>query len=242
MRAVALLGSVMVGLVITNAVYLLLIHDDDPLGADTTPVFELSAGGFAVQNGTSWVYLEEDGEFSSLYELTAVEVSSGMVILWTAGGAIHALFDNLIWYATSCACFASLASSGKEPGWCARCMTKYKGLCNFIVVTSVLLISAAATLAVVVRAHVEGGGEVDSAIDSLQSTAGFGSGGADVKGADSFTDSSNYEFLMSYSVELFLAWFLWYPLIETILMTGILPCVGRPKEVRREEEHELLPR
>lgn len=249
-----LLGSLMMGLVITNVVYLLLIHNDDQAvvggaAGDTTPVFQLSAGGFAVKNGTKWVYLEED---SALSEYTSLEVSSGMVILWTVGGAIHALWDNTVWYMTSCSCFSKNNNSSSsrrnsqssDDGCCAKCIAKSKGLVNVLVATGVLLITAAATVAVVVRAHVEGGGDVNSALQNLQSTAGFGDR---VEDAEVVPNKDNYEYLLSYSVELGLAWFLWFPLLTTIMFAGVfsrcLPCLGsRPQEVKEEEQRGRLPR
>jgi hypothetical protein len=58
-------------------------------------------------------------------------------------------------------------------------------------------------------------------------------------------DANVYEFLLSYAIELTLALFVFYPLLETILFTGFLGCCGllpvlggRPYEVRQAIEKE----
>eukprot|EP00934_Nitzschia_sp_Nitz4_P003628 Nitzschia sp. Nitz4//scaffold32_size149145//57036//58256//NITZ4_002876-RA/size149145-processed-gene-0.122-mRNA-1//-1//CDS//3329548060//3618//frame0 len=219
MRSIGILGSIMVGLVITNVMYLLWIQDYD----DEETIFKMSGGGFAVHDGTEFVYLEDD---SIVSQYTTVEVSKGMAILWSVGSAAHALFDNTIWYATSCTC---LDSQEGRFAW----IGKHRGIINVFVVLVVVLITAVATLAVVIRATVEGGGDLGAAIKDLKSA------GMD---AERVKDKSNYEFLLSYIVELALAWFLWFPIIETILFSGILSCGGRiaclggrPQELLEEE-------
>lgn len=261
MRAVGLLGSVMVGLVITNAVYLWFIHDNE---STSTTVFEMSAGGFAVQNGTKgWVYLEEE---DSIAQYTKMEVSYGMAILWTVGGALHAFWDSTIWYASSCACLSTAspnssinsAAAAEEGRCCSKvqsssCATTAKRLCNILVVTGVLLITAVATVAVVVRAHVEGGGEasVNSALDTFSSVGGsVGIGDSNnanttttaEAGTEYVSNKDNYEYLLAYSIELVVAWFIWFPLLETLMFSGITsricPCGvggGRPAELEREQ-------
>lgn len=45
----------------------------------------------------------------------------------------------------------------------------------------------------------------------------------------------NFSFLIGYGIELLLVYFVYYPIFITILFTGILPCVGRPKEMKKQE-------
>lgn len=75
------------------------------------------------------------------------------------------------------------------------------------------------TLTVLIGAHVESGGELDAAV--LTSNANDSS--------QILYDVKNYEFMMSYGVELAVAWFLWYPIIETVLFAVCLglccPCI-----------------
>lgn len=212
----------MVGLVITNIMYLLFIHDKE----EEEAVFKLSAGGFAIHNGTSFVLLEDE---SLIAQYTTVEYSKGMAILWSVGSAIHAVFDNTIWYVTSCGC---LANQEKK----FACMNKHKGLINVIVALGFILITAVATLAVVIRATVEGGGELAGSLSELRATGLDG---------EKVSNKSNYEFMMSYSIELLLAWFIWFPIVETILFSGILSCGGRvpfmggrPQEIKEAKKRQ----
>eukprot|EP00339_Tiarina_fusa_P014337 CAMPEP_0117009748 /NCGR_PEP_ID=MMETSP0472-20121206/8766_1 /TAXON_ID=693140 ORGANISM="Tiarina fusus, Strain LIS" /NCGR_SAMPLE_ID=MMETSP0472 /ASSEMBLY_ACC=CAM_ASM_000603 /LENGTH=434 /DNA_ID=CAMNT_0004712103 /DNA_START=16 /DNA_END=1320 /DNA_ORIENTATION=+ len=247
MRAVGLFGSVMAGLVITNVFFLWFVDLEEQ-----EAVFELSAGGFAVQNGTSFVVIENEDHVVAQY--TSFEFSTGMLILWSVGSATHALFDITIWYATSCSCLgkeeeeeeyedADYADHDAEQPrpqtstslatWVAR----HRTLVNALVVTGVILIAAMASLAVVVRVAIEGGNDVDtSSLAALQSEGLDG---------EAITNKHNYEFLTSYAVELALAWFLWFPVVETILFSGVLSCGGRlsclggrPAELREAAESE----
>ena len=136
MRAVGLVGSLMVGLVITNVIFLWFLpnHDDTSDDETNVAVFKLSTGGFAVQNSTHITYYESQdsgggGDSSSssgggegrdggmppdvaaaLNDQTSIEYygSTELIILWTVGSLVHSLFDATIWYATSCSCLTSL--------------------------------------------------------------------------------------------------------------------------------------
>lgn len=220
MRVVALIGSIMVGLVITNIIYLLVINDSQEL-------LRLPNGDLMTQsNNGTFVLVETENESEVIKEYTEIQLDSGMLVLWTIGGAVHAIWDNTIWYLTSLSCF------DPDKPW----VPTAKRFCNFAVVIGCILLTVAATAAVIVRAHVEGGGEVNS--ESFN---------AHTLESDSLSNKDNYEFLISYGVELFMAWFIWFPIIETFLFSGILgycfPCVpflqGRPQEVQREKERDL---
>jgi len=155
---------------------------------------------------------------------------------------IHAIWDNTVWYVTSCACIEASSSSSssseeeedagnqKKP-W----LDQAKTICNLAVVMGCIGITAAATLAVIVRAHVEAGGQVEDVdVGSVSGNSLVG---------ESLKSGENYEFLISYGVELFVAWFLWFPIVETFLFSGVMgicfPCVpclaGRPGEVKEEQ-------
>jgi hypothetical protein len=264
MRLVGVVGSVMFGLVLTNVMVLFFSLDEGGSGggddADTV-VLELSTGGFVVvQNGTDVVYVDEqnEDEYANLIsEYTSAQFSVGMIILWTVGSAIHALFDNTIWYATSCSCCIRHDADdhdnndvGAASIWGKFCaawslwIKRNRGYCNVLIIIGVVGMTAAATLAVAIRAVVEGSDDesadaddADAAMkawDNVTSTTTL---------ASPLTDTSNYDFLKAYAIELALAWFAWFPLLETILFTGILSCGGRiqclggrPAELKAERE------
>ncbi|CAB9506123.1 expressed unknown protein [Seminavis robusta] len=219
MRLVQIIGSIMVGLVITNIIFLLFIQNDNPQD-------ELVSALKPKQS------LDEKRQIIEDY--TTVDLSPGMLLLWTAGSAIHAVWDNTVWYATSCACITA------DAVW----VRKTKKFCNVLVVTGVIIIGAVATLSVVIRAHVEGGGELDYSQLNNGAASNITQSLVDSK---SISNKENYEFLLSYLVELVSAWFFWFPVIETILFSGVLArlcccacgrelCGGRPGELQQEEE------
>ena len=314
MRAVGLVGSLMVGLVITNVIFLWFIPNHDETSEDETDVaiFKLSTGGFAIQNGTSVTYYDSQDSgggsggnggmppevAAALNDQTTIEYygSTELIILWTVGSLVHSLFDATIWYATSCSCLTSLDgilcccffdkdNDGSDPdddknnsndktsqhhhhhrrrqGPIGRWVNDHRGWCNVLVIMMVVLVTAAATLVVMIRALDEatGGNGSESAQEvwNSVSTSGDPSTGVDavvpmptnLEGAEPITDKENYRFLLSYAIELGFAWFVWFPLVETILFSGVLSCRGRnpipglggrPAELRAiraaEEEEE----
>lgn len=227
MRAIGLLGSVAVGLVITNIVWLIFFY-----GKDETPIFTVSAAGFRLQNSTEVILLDEKSDVSSY---TKIEVNEGMIILWTVGGALHAIFDNTIWYATSCAC---LLSDSKRKRY--EAMRKCRKMTNAIIIVLVVLVSAIATLVVVIRATLRPNTQLSP--EALKSV-GLNPNDQEILDLKRVDDGASYEFLVAYAVELGVAWFVYYPLFETIFFTGILSCKGRipclggrPREVALEQQ------
>jgi len=49
----------------------------------------------------------------------------------------------------------------------------------------------------------------------------------------------NFSFLSGYGIELLLTYLLYYPLMITILFTGILPWIGRPKEMKKQYQERV---
>jgi hypothetical protein len=226
MRGVGLFGSIMFGLVITNLMFIWQLSNEDE---EDTAVYKLPSGQIAVYDGTNVTYLDDESAVAQYTEIS----SSGVAVLWTVGSLAHALFDSLIWYATSCSC-----CSGDCNGRCGTFVEKSRRYCNVIVVIGVVLISGAATLGIVLRAMAE---EDDTSLNAMAE--------ADPQvaqdGAQLLSDKKNYEFLKAYSIELVLAWFAWWPVVEGLTFSGILSCGGRcsllggrPLELKKEEEEE----
>jgi len=243
MRFVGLLGSILFGLAMTNLIFIFFMY-----GKDDYVYFTMSAGGFEVTNGTSFTYLDENGVAKEIADTaTGVDVSNGMIILWTVGGVSHAIYDELVWHATACNC----ASPGGRFEW----LYDYKHLGSLFVIVSVILITLATTLIVWIRMNIEH--QDEEAIASLANNTGINATNATAASTgitsdavlqtnfDQLTDASSYEFLVAYGIELAVAWFLYFPLAQTILFTGILGCCGsiplsciggRPYEVKKERQ------
>eukprot|EP00529_Nitzschia_sp_RCC80_P018495 CAMPEP_0113494630 /NCGR_PEP_ID=MMETSP0014_2-20120614/29202_1 /TAXON_ID=2857 /ORGANISM="Nitzschia sp." /LENGTH=500 /DNA_ID=CAMNT_0000388521 /DNA_START=106 /DNA_END=1608 /DNA_ORIENTATION=- /assembly_acc=CAM_ASM_000159 len=296
MRAVGLIGSLMVGLVITNVIFLWFLPnygDSTSEGETNVAIFKLSTGGFAIQNGTSVTYYDssqKDGSSSgegqdggippevaaALSDQTTIEYygSTELIILWTVGSLVHSLFDATIWYVTSCSCLTSLDSflcccffdkddddsdhdenddentndnkqsqrhrrHRRRQGPIGRWVNDHRGWCNVLVIMMVVLITAAATLVVMIRALDEAtdgnGSESAQEVWNSVSTSGDSSTGVDaiipmptnLEGAEQVTEKENYRFLLTYAIEIGFAWFVWFPIVETILFSGVLSCRGR---------------
>ncbi len=49
----------------------------------------------------------------------------------------------------------------------------------------------------------------------------------------------NFTFLVGYAIELVLAYLVYWPLLITVLFTGIFPFIGRPKEMERQYQERM---
>lgn len=140
------------------------------------------------------------------------QITQGMVLLWSVGGLLQASFDNVVWHLSACVC--CLSSKRAE---------KYKCFATHFVIVMVVTCTAIGTLALLLR----------TSVDQSKSAANV-----DLK----INQASLYNFLITYATQIALSLFVFYPLIGTILFTGILGCGhvpilgGRPYEIMMEEK------
>ena len=230
MRWIGLLGSIVFGLAITNVVWLLFIYDDEHANAVS---IEFSVGSVSWNNQTTWQVLNENNKAA---EATTVQVNTGMLILWTIGAALHTLFDTFVWQVTSGLCCQQEAGSNSYLTKCIK--PEYQKYGNLIVIWIVLLIAAFSTMIAVVRVTLdEEDGDVQDVTKVHESLRGQDTS-YDIR---QVKDASNYEFLLSYSVELAVTWLIYFPLFFTISFSGILACFkpvwclgGRVYEIAQE--------
>ena len=223
MRFVGLVGSVLIGLAITNVVWLFFEYNKEE------EVFaSVSAGGVQVDNETKVNIIgDEDSVAAKIAdETTGQEVTTALIVLMTAGGAVHAIYDNLIWYATSCAC-------SRRWEW----MKEYKNAGTVTAILSVVLVTIGSGIMVFLRVGLENDAEKGNSTD----VNGINQNTVETD-VNELTDSSNYLFLMGYGIEMAVAWFVYFPIIESIMFSGVLGCFGvipclsgRPYEVKQEE-------
>ena len=226
-RVVAFVGSVMFGLVLTNVTFLWF----SDLEESGTVIFELSAGGFAVPNGTSIAFYNEADNV--LTKETAMDITTGTLILWSIGSAMHALFDLTLWYVTSCYCCLEIDDDDDKEdveattdddqqirkgssmkAWC----TQGRHLGDFLVLCLVVIICAAGVLSLLIRTSIEGGNNIDTKSLTELREMGFD--------AEQITNRENYTFLIAYALELGASWLVWFPLLSTIFFSGVLSCGG----------------
>ena len=225
MRCLCFLSSIVFGLSMTNMFWLWSRTSDN-----NEPIFTVEVGTRPGSNYTGYVVdVDEDNQ---------VQVTKDIILLWTVGGMLHGAFDNLIWTLSICACC--------DAGARFEHLAKYKKIGVGLLAFFVLIIMALCTLTVVVRGVIEAGdesGEESTEVSEMQS-AGVFDDSLDL----SQSGKENYEFMMSFSVELALALLVYFPLLGTIFFTGILGCFrvqqlgGRPYEImeEREELEELM--
>jgi len=153
-----------------------------------------------------------------------------MITLWTVGGALHSIFDLSIWYISACACC--------QPGGILSACGKFRKCGSYFVVVLVAALVAVACFIVVLRASV---------VSRKEASANAEANDPDAKPVDwgYITSLNSFSFLLGYLVEFGLALYVWFPLVGTLLFSGVLGfgCLpflgGRPSEIRKEERRKL---
>ena len=188
------------------------------------------AFGIAVTNAIYLWYVAVGRDASE--EVLAIDSGSrhialthGALILVTIGSGSHALFDRFVWGLAVC---------------CSGRNVRSRKRCNFgghIIVFIVMAIVAIATGVALVRVSVDDG---EIVADGKSPTK------EDVQHVLDFDNFkwSDYAFLKAYAIEFSVSLFVYYPLIETILFSGLLGCRssaipilgGRPGQMARERK------
>jgi hypothetical protein len=154
-----------------------------------------------------------------------------LTALWTIGAALHALYDNVIW--SLAACTYCMDTKG---GMTAR-VDRYRSTGVLFIVLSVIVVSALATFAVTLRSAIDAGNVDTDEVDS------YAAGDTQYK-VFAVGDAKSYEFILAYLVELGLNYFGYYPVIGTVLFSGVLGCFkyrvigGRPAEILEMKARE----
>ena len=196
MRLLQLLSSIVCGLTLTNGVWLWFYYSKSDQYDTPFVTIPLGGGGGDSSNGNS------SSDFTVTYQ---------MIYLWTIGGALHAIYDNTIWYISACVC--CLSSTNLET---------YRKWGTYAIITIVLTFTTVATLALLLRSSAEEA-QNDNDDEVVEIT---------------FHQKYVYEFLISYVTEFILALFIYYPIIAILLFSGIFSCGwnipilgGRPYDV-----------
>lgn len=153
-------------------------------------------------------------------------ITHGMVTLWTFGGLLHSAFDITIWFLSSCSCCLP-GGSYQKFGYCRK-------FGSYVVIIVVIILVAVTSFVVALRATLE------SKVDSFDINLDI----QEIKWNQVY-DARSFSFVVGYLIELPLALFLYYPLMATILFSGILGCGtlpilgGRPREIKVEFVNKL---
>ena len=195
-RLYILLASAAFGLSATNCVYLYYAFTDEEMDKIL-------------------VQITLDESPLNFKKLEALEVTYGMVTLWTFGSIIHSLFDICIWYISACACFISGARCSKRG--------KLQVVGSYIVIAIAAMLVGIAFFAVFMRAAYDRRlrlAEQGIVLDDFQ--------------WQELGRVRNFSFLIGYVVEMGLTYFAYYPVLITALMVGVVPCFGRKKEMMKQ--------
>jgi len=144
-RIVILLGSIAVGLAITNCVYLGFLSSDKAFGVN-------------------YIY-DATGQISEAVSSSRYTVEQGLFFLLTVGSFVHSCFDMLIWYLLACACFREGGCTGRNSRMCQNCAV-------YIATLVVVGVIAAATLVVLVRLKNDEAAD-SSGVESIQVESKF---------------------------------------------------------------------
>jgi hypothetical protein len=155
---------------------------------------------------------------------TEYVLTTGMLLLWTVGGGVHCSFNLAMWHIAACAC----CKSGGFCESCACCPSLGKYMIRFFVFCT----AAFCVLIILLRVAINGDAEDESSnADDGNANQGL-----------SIESLSEFSFVLNYLIEMTLAFFVYYPICVTTLLSGVLSCGyaipvvgGRPYEIAREE-------
>ena len=166
---------------------------------------------FSEQNYTLVKMQWEDQFYDLTYE---------MIVLWTLGSFLHSIVDLIVWYIAACSCCM--------PGGCCGAFEQFRVLGKCITVYICAIFAALAITLSLMRANYEEAPQeqfTNTTIDELTEL--------EIETIRSFS------FLVGYFTELVLVYFVYFPIVGTVLFSGILrpclPCIGgRPQEIDRQ--------
>lgn len=199
----------------------------DSLNSDLTLV---QFGVGINDNSTNPIYnyieqLNEDNKF---------QITTGMALLWTVGGIVHAIYDNIIWNLTLCAC----CMEGRKLAWAK----KYKNVGVGVLSSGIIILLGGTTLMVVVRSSLEqeeNAAVVRQKLTSISSAREINS---------LWKENEDFvQFMLGYTVELILSLFVYFFIVGTIMFSGVFGCCkrvpmfgGRPYELQRLQKEQDL--
>lgn len=237
-RIAALVGSVLFGLAVTNIIYLAFVFTD--VDYNTTYV------AVPATNVTEGMAIASTLEQNAP---AALSLTNGNIALWTIGSTIHAFYDNMIWNLAACTCRMKSNISSQEK------QKRYQSTGTFLVMLSVVAVVAITTFVVALRKALDDNmSDTDipneaTALETINhvtvyQTSSSGGNNSTVTLMAQVDSTQDFEFMIAYLIELALNFFIYYPIVGTLLFSGILvcgkyeTCGGRPYEIRMMEQEQ----
>ena len=218
-RILALAGSLLVGAFLTNLAYLLWIE----FPAWGTPTI-----------------------LSVTIQGTEHVVTTGMVLLWTVGGAAHTAWDLLLWKLAACAC--CLPGGCLYYSVCCHCCSNLWGqhmmraLIAILLLLTALVVLLRVSISTLEEAELDEQDELDQGLSSLTGDLGDIAQAGSEAGQSAVQDHKRQEFhfLAVWLLEQVLAMLIYYPIAAIILFSGLMGCIpglgGWPAEIRAEQQ------
>ena len=163
------------------------------------------------------------------WNYTRFEITSEMALLWTVGSVVHTMMDLLVWNISVCSCCL--------PGAFCSCCGCFRKLGQCMVIVICVLFCAMALLATLLRVHYDGQGYADEGTVSQDTSSTTSTPSLDGLLANATIES--FSFLLGYFIELSLVYFVYFPICATIVFSGIIPCIGRPRDVKRRSKKKM---
>lgn len=184
---------------------------------------------------------DEERMDAEIISYSGYTITHGMVALWTLGGICHSIFDMVFWHIQACAC----CHPGGRWGY-SNNSSRCRDVGSILLIPVTLALLALATYLILLRAsrnseqqeHFEYfhyyGNNADDGYNDLDDLM------VDV---DSIEGVESFSFLLNSTVEMMMAWLIYFPITGTIVFSGYLSCNGinpilggRPRDVKLVEE------
>jgi len=162
------------------------------------------------------LYEERNGTLLTIYlGDNNYELTYEMIVVWTLGSFLHSIVDLAVWHLAAC--------SWCMPGGIFSCCQFMRIFGSYMTIIICAVFLAFGIWAILMRANYEEANGTTT-IDELTDL--------EIQTIQSFS------FLVGYFVELALAYFVYFPIMGTVMFSGMLrrcfPCLGgRQKEVDR---------
>lgn len=170
---------------------------------------------FKISDHGDAVFFKINGWGDASYSLTYETA-----VLWTLGSVVHTSIDLLVWHLAAC--------SACLPGGYCSCLGCLVQVGRYLTIGLCVMFGVFGTIGIFMRANYdEAAGKGDVSVQDLTEFQ--------------FDNIKSFTFLIGYCVELFLVYFVYYPIIATMLFAGLIPFVGgRQRELNRQERNNEL--
>jgi hypothetical protein len=206
-RTVSLISSILFGLAVTNIIYLAFVFTQ----------YDPDKEYIAISTNITQTGLQQDLDAA----VPSLSVTTGNIALWTVGSLIHGFYDNTIWALAACTC---MIKEGTRSEIQEEKLRRYRSRGTFLVNLATIVVVAIATFACMLRAAISAD---DVETTTIVSSHLLVHGELQKIEETKTIEFRDYEFVVSYLVELLLNYLIYYPLVGIVLFSGMLDCCGR---------------